>query len=387
MFRSVCKWVVFKWLYPVCYFFGRLRKIKPEKILFVENHADSLSDNFSLLKEFFEKKGYDIRIHYLRISSSGWGRIIKRSLGMIWDMSNAGCVFLNESNSLFGAFSFRRGTKLIQVWHACGAFKRWGYSVADKSFGEDQKELDTFLGHRNYDLVPVSGEKVCWAYEEAFGLKDRPGIVQALGVSRTDVYFDGDRIRQAYGRLKKLDFPLKGRKIILYAPTFRGEIRTAKAPEGLDYTKLSALKKEYVVFIKQHPFVKERTKLPGDCQDYCFDVGDALSTEELLMVSDLLITDYSSVIFEYSLMGRPMLFFAYDLEEYYDERGFYYPYREFVPGPVVETTEELLREIESTGEFDGNKVAAFRQDYMSGCDGHATERIANYVLDRKKAGG
>ena len=103
MFRSVCKWVVFKWLYPVCYFFGRLRKIKPEKILFVENHADSLSDNFLLLKEFFEKKGYDIRIHYLRISSSGWGKIIKRSLGMIWDMSNAGCVFLNESNSLFGS--------------------------------------------------------------------------------------------------------------------------------------------------------------------------------------------------------------------------------------------------------------------------------------------
>lgn len=383
MIRHICKWIVFKALYPVCYFLGRLRQIKPDKIIFVENHAGQLSDNFLLLHEALLQEGYTVDVHYLRVSSSSWGATVLRSLRLIWSMGNARCVFLCESNSLFGAFSLRKGTKLVQLWHACGAFKKWGYSAADQNFGESRKELDMFSGHRNYDLVPVSGDAVCWAYEEAFGLQEKKGVVKALGVSRTDVYFDENRLWQAREHLASLDIPVNGRRIILYAPTFRGEIRTAKAPDGLDYTQFTFWKDEYVVLIKQHPFVKERTILPESCRDFCFEIRDALSIEELLMVSDVLITDYSSVIFEYSLMGRPMLFFAYDLDAYYDERGFYYPYREFVPGPVVETTEELMAEIGKLGEFDRNRIERFHRQYMNGCDGHATERIVEYVLNRK----
>lgn len=380
MVRSICKWLVFKLMYPICYFLSRLQPVKYKKIVFVENHADQLSDNFILLKKAFELKNYDISVHYLSVSSSGWGEIVLKSLRLIWDMGSARCVFLNESNSLFGAFTIRKETKLIQVWHACGAFKKWGFSVADKTFGDNQRELEKFPGHRNYNLVPVSGEAVCWAYEEAFGLKDKPGVVQALGVSRTDVYYDKDRIRQAYNRLRKLHFPMRGRKIILYAPTFRGDIRTAKAPAGLDFSKLSVLKDEYVVFLKQHPFVKEAVKIPENCGDFCFEITNELSTEELIMVSDICITDYSSVVFEYTLLKKPILFFAYDLEEYYDERGFYYPYEEFVPGPIVRTTEELIMEITRIDQYDLNRVEDFHKKYMSGCDGHATERIVQYAL-------
>ena len=382
MIRRICKWVVFKWVYPVCYYAGSRRKIRKERIIFVENHGEQLSDDYILIYEHLKRENSDVHIHYLGLSVFSWGKIIFRTIKLIWDMAVARCVFINDSNSVFGAFNLREGTELVQLWHACGAFKKWGYSVVDKTFGEDQKALDTYSGHRNYNLVPVSGNAVCWAYIEAFGLQDKPDIVKPLGVSRTDVYIMEAKRQEAYSHLMSLGFPIEGRKVILYAPTFRGDtIRGAKAPDRLDLSVLYSLHQEYVVLIKNHPFVRERTEIPESFRDFCIEIGDRMSIEELLMVADICITDYSSIVFEYSLLQRPMLFFAYDLEDYYDERGFYYPYEEFVPGPVVRTTEELLREIRQIDRFDGDRIAAFCRQYMSGCDGHSTQRIVGYVLN------
>ena len=104
---------------------------------------------------------------------------------------------------------------------------------------------------------------------------------------------------------------------------------------------------------------------------------------ELLCAADICVTDYSSVVFEYSLMERPMIFLAYDLEEYFDNRGFYYDYQEFAPGPVVRNSAELaaaVRSIEGRREEAGEKAAAFRQKFMYSCDGHATERIWQEIV-------
>lgn len=380
MVRRICKWIVFKWLYPACYYIGSRRPVQTRKIIFVENHEEQLTDNFILLYEALEKKAYDIHVFYLKVSTSGWGAVIRRTLGLIWDMTTAECVFISESNSVFGAFSMRRETKLVQLWHACGAFKKWGYSVADKAFGDDRKTLDTYSGHRNYDLVSVSGQAVCWAYEEAFGLQKNSGVVKPLGVSRTDFYFNVDRKQQAHLRLAGLEFPIAGRKVILYAPTFRGEIRYAKAPDALELPVLSGLRDEYVLLIKNHPFVRHRVDIPESYSDFCMEITDQLSIEELMLTADICITDYSSVVFEYSLLQRPILFFAYDLEEYYDERGFYYPYEDFIPGPLVQTTRDIVHNIRQIERFDYHKLVRFREQYMSGCDGHSTERIIDYVL-------
>ena len=91
------------------------------------------------------------------------------------------------------------------------------------------------------------------------------------------------------------------------------------------------------------------------------------------------------MIFEYSLFERPMLFFAYDLEDYFDWRGFYYDYDELTPGPVVKTTEEVIHYIENLDVmFDREQVHAFREKFMSACDGHATDRIMHLVVNSEK---
>ncbi len=386
MIRQICKWIVFKIVYPCVYFVGSRRTIQKDKIIFVENHGEQISNDYLLLQDGFRQRKYDVRVHYLKVSSSAWADVIKRTIVMLWDMTTANCVFLNESNSVFGAFELRQETKLIQLWHACGAFKKWGNSVADKQFGDDKKDLERYSGHRNYSLVAVSGEAVCWAYEEAFGLQDKPSVVKAIGVSRTDVYFSENRREQAYVALgafdqKMMKGTLAGRKIIVYAPTFRGDIKGAKSPDELDVGELAQLSEEYVLLVKQHPFVKEKFPVPKEYREFCVDVGETLSIEDLLIVADICVTDYSSIIFEYSLMRRPMLFFAYDIEKYYDERGFYYPYEGFVPGPIVRTTKELVCQIKNIETFDMTLVEAFCAKYMSGCDGHSTERMMRYVIE------
>lgn len=380
MITNICKRLVFKVMYPICYSLGTLKKVNQNKIVFVENHSDSLSDNYELLYKQLEKRGFNLQVHYLKVASSGWGKIILRTIPLIFDMATAACVFVNESNSLFGSFKLRKETKLIQVWHACGAFKKWGYSVADKVFGDDKKTLERYSAHSNYTLVPVSGKRVCWAYEEAFGLQNKSEIVKPIGVSRTDVYFQKGKKQKAYDKLQNLEKFVAGRKIILYAPTFRGNIRTAKAPDRMDFKKMQQLQGEYVIFIKNHPFVKEKTVLPAECQSFCMEISEQFSIEDLIIIADICITDYSSIIFEYALMQRPMLFFAYDLEQYYDERGFYYPYKEFVPGPIVYTTEEIVEWVMRIEQFDRKRLQIFCEQYMSGCDGHSTERILEYVL-------
>lgn len=404
MITRICKWMVFKIIYPVVYFLGSRRAVRQKKVVFVEDHGEALSGDFELLHEALLNSGYQLKVHYLKMSSSPWGEIVCNTIALLWDISTAACILLNESNSALGAFRLRKETKMIQLWHACGAFKKWGFSVADKSFGDDKKNLNLYSGHGNYSLVSVSGNAVVWAYQEAFGLQNKPGVVKPLGVSRTDVFFSEEKRQQVQDMwkrfvsshkqlkvaneivaMKSADTVTAGtiagndKKVMLYAPTFRGDIRGAKSPNVLDLKKLEKIKEEYVVLIKQHPFVKEGFPVPEEYQDFCVEIKDEMSIQQLLMIADILVTDYSSIVFEYALMNRPIFFLAHDVEEYYDERGFYYPYEEFVPGPIVKSTKELLDKLEDIEHYDMTKIEAFCKQYMSGCDGHSTERILAYI--------
>ncbi|TGY95798.1 CDP-glycerol glycerophosphotransferase family protein [Petralouisia muris] len=379
--RRIFKFLVYKILFPGTYHIGALRKIKKGKTLFAELHGRALSDNFRLLKEEAEQKyGFQIQEYYLDFRKDSLS-YYRRCLGLLWEASDASYIFLNDSCNVLGAFHMRRGSQMIQTWHACGAFKKWGFSAADQEYGESRKELMKYPYHRNYTLVTVSSPEVIWAYREAFQVPAE--TIQPLGVSRTDLYFLESFHRAAKKNYLKQVPQGKGKKCILYVPTFRGTGGRADSPEILDYAFLKQrLGQDYIILEKRHPFVKETLKPEESLKDFVF--GDCgLEIAELLCIADICVTDYSSVAFEYALMERPMIFLAYDLEEYFAHRGFYYEYQEFVPGPVVKDTPELaaaVRTIEQHPEEAREKITEFRQKFMSSCDGHTTERIWQEIL-------
>jgi len=207
-------------------------------------------------------------------------------------------------------------------------------STADLIFGDNRKNQEKFPNYRNLAYVTVSSPEISWAYEEAMNLKNTDTQIVSTGISRTDVFYDKNFIEAAAEAVYSVCPKARSKKIILYAPTFRGRVAKAQTPDCLDIAAMKeALGDEYFLLLKHHPFVKKRPEIPEDCQDFAMDVTKELDIDKLLCVSDVCISDYSSLIFEYSLFERPMIFFAYDLDEYFDWRGFYYNYDELTPGP------------------------------------------------------
>ena len=255
-------------------------------------------------------------------------------------------------------------------------------STEDLIFGDDRKTLEKDPYNGNYTFLTVISPEVVWAYEEAMSLQDKKGVVVPTGISRSDIFYDEEAKKAAQEKLLSVVPQAKGKKVILYAPTFRGRVAKAKTPNQLDIAAFGdALGKDYILLFKLHPFVKKRTAIPEGYEDFAFDLTDDMSIEELLFVADICISDYSSLVFEYSLFEKPMIFFAFDLDNYYDWRGFYYDYKDFVPGPIHTTTEEMIEYIQHVDErFDKKKVQEFRQKFMSACDGHATERIMKMMF-------
>ncbi len=363
------------------------RPVDPDKIVFCVYRGTTLPDSFTLVKKALEEDkshNWKISVTYLNQAATKSKVFYKKAETFLADIADAAIVFLDEANTLTSCIEKRPETRFIQLWHACGAFKKFGMSTADKIFGSSAKMLKAHPNYRNLDLITISSPEVKWAYIEAMSQEENPDVVQATGISRTDVFYDEEFLAAARERVYK-EFPAaRDKKVILYAPTFRGRVAFAQAPVMLDFEKMAkALGDEYVLISKHHPFVKELPKIPASLEGtFARDLTKQCNIEDLLITADVCISDYSSLVFEYSLFERPMLFFAFDLKEYDDWRGFYYPYDEMTPGPVCTTNEEMIDYIQHLDErFDQQAVHAFREKFMSSCDGHATERIMKIVLN------
>ena len=373
------------------YYFGvianvyRMRSLAPvrkKRVLFVEVKNTTPSDSFLCMIRELEQRGYECVFYSWGKNRVSSVKLALRSMRLAWKAASVRCVFICEACMAVGCLPMRSGTRVVQLWHGCGAFKKFGMSTADKIFGGSREIKQLFPEHRSTSLVTVSSPEVRWAYIEALSMEDRPECVQALGVSRTDVFFDDSFLQKARQDAYDAVPAIAGKKVLLYAPTFRGRVRTATAPDFLNVELLrQGLGDEWVLLIKQHPHVKNRPEIPVSCKGFAFDVSQTLSIEAAMIASDVCVTDYSSLVFEWSLLNRPVAFLAPDRDEYDDWRGFYYDYDQMTPGPIFNSTLELMDWVTKLPQgFDQACMDAFRHKFMSSCDGHATERIINVAL-------
>ena len=372
-----------KFLYPIIYVVSCRKKIEPNKVIFLEPRVDTLTNSVMLLYDEFERMGgYELHTHLIKEKTSRHRTIIKNYITFVKDLATARYLILADICDAVDCLPKRDGTVVLNTWHGCGAFKKFGYSTAEKIFGGNAEQKSKYHHYRNCDIVTVSSPEICWAYEEAMNLHN--GQIEALGVSRTDVFYDDEYIKRGKEKVLNAVPEIGDRKIIVYAPTFRGRVRQAAGPNELDIEALqSALGDEYYLLIKHHPFVNKPPAIPETAEGvFATDVSRILNIDELLCAADICISDYSSLIFEYSILNRPMIFFAYDLDEYFDWRGFYYDYYELAPGPICKTTDQIISYIENLDEeFDLEKVKAFNSKFMSSCDGNSTQRIMDRLLN------
>ncbi len=255
----------------------------------------------------------------------------------------------------------RRGTTVVQLWHSCGLMKKIAYDAGDDI---PQNYRGNMFG--NYTWLTLSSGECVKVHAKALRIPE--SRIRATGVSRTDYYFDKEWNEKCRRTFYERYPEAKGKKIALWAPTFRGN---AAKPSlcGLETVKAAAaeLYPDWYFIIKAHPHIDAHGQV-SNC---------SIPTEELLCAADVLITDYSSVLYDYLIYEKPVVLFAPDLEEYEKTRGFYIDYRS-MPFPLVWNTEALIREVrDSRTEFENYREAltAWREKYAGACDGHATERI------------
>lgn len=374
--RRIRKHYRYKVYFPKVYSSYCTEPVQENKVLFLEMRFTKLSNSFELIYKALEESGeYDLKCSYVQFNFIRGREFTQRVNEMLKELATAKYVFVDDASLILSSIPLRKETVAINLWHACGAFKKFGRSTAELKFGSSAATLDKYPNYGNLTHVTVSSPEVIWAYEEAMHLPK--GIVKATGVSRTDQFYDKEFVESRKQKLYEIMPEAKDKKVILYAPTFRGHVATASSPDRIDFERFCReLGNEYVIVCKHHPFVKNPPIIPEELQHFARDLTKYLSIEDLLCCADICISDYSSLVFEYSLFEKPMIFYAYDYDNYCDWRGFYYDYSEFIPGPVVQTEDELLNSIKNIDtQFDKQKVIDFKEKFMGSCDGHATERI------------
>lgn len=301
--------------------------------------------------------------------------------------AEAKVIVLEDFYPQLHALTIRKDTKVVQLWHACGAFKMFGLSEVDKIPHLTQ---DT-RNHRNYSLVSVSSKQMIPFYSEAFGIA--PKKVYPVGVPRTDVFFDKAYQQKVTKELHEKYPALQNKKVILFAPTFRGSGKTrAFYPKDRFVIDrfMENLAPDTVLLVKQHPFVRQQLECDEKYRDRVFDFTGKENINDLLFITSLLITDYSSSIFEAALLKIPMLFYVFDLKEYEKQRDIYFDFSTFVPGKQVQTMEELVDQTQQILEQNDKddrmeqKLQAFCSYFLDALDGNSTKRTVDLILDLEK---
>ena len=279
----------------------------------------------------------------------------------------------------------------VQCWHGT-PLKRLGYDITNSdnamnSVSEIKSKYRTDAQRFNYMVSPCDfvTEKFTSAWNlQAVGKQE---AVLEIGYPRNDFLKKCTR-EDVISIKKKLGLNESGKKIILYAPTWRDNQHDAEKgyvyrnPVDFDYLR-DMLGEEYIILFRAHYLVADQFDFKA-YEGFIYNVSAHDDINELYIISDILITDYSSVFFDYAILERPMLFYMYDMEEYRDEmRGFYLDIKE-LPGPVIKTEKELVEALNAFTEIDENyqkEISHFNAEYNRMNDGNASERLVNYLLN------
>ncbi|MBO7634589.1 MAG: CDP-glycerol glycerophosphotransferase family protein [Lachnospiraceae bacterium] len=356
-------------LYGLLYRIFSLLPVDGNRAYFVMTHDSSDEGNCGVMKAKMEARGY--RCDSLtRAEASGAGFIFRSA----YRLARSRFIFLDNTFLPLSCLKLRKGSILTQLWHGTGTIKKFGQDVNEGAL----KDLEARCG-KNITHLIVSSPATKSIYAGCFGVPEDK--VRVLGLPRTDAFFAPDFAENARARFEKKYHEAKGRRLVLYAPTFRDDAGNEDEQISMigDFARdfAARMPKDAILGLRLHPYVSSRLTGISTESARILDLTHFRGLNTLLGSADVLITDYSSIVFEYSLLRRPMLFYAYDLDRFEgSDRGFYRDYRGYVPGPVYTEREELLDALSATlCDTPFNPCESFIADSFSYTDGRSAERI------------
>ncbi|WP_297981989.1 CDP-glycerol glycerophosphotransferase family protein [uncultured Methanobrevibacter sp.] len=369
-------------IYGLIFNLCRIFPLKKNRVAFITTRNASFESNLKYVSEELKNYRTSDGKEYESV-------FVPKDVFSISNIRKLACsryVFLTDNFFALAFMRFNSKTKLIQLWHGTGVFKKFGYELLN----EDEKKVMLKFSNKITNLF-VSSKNVIDIYARNFAI-DKSKVIP-LGIPRNDYYskehLDKDYVRSLKAEFEKVYPNIKGKKIVLYAPTFREVPKYNNVFAYFDIERfIDELGDEYILCIKLHPNYKKfcdsdnQIDLEELAEKYnIVNFTQFKDEQQLFLISDILITDYSSVMVEYTLLNKPIILFAYDLDNYLNnERGFYFDYKKHVPGTIVQNTDELLEAIKNK-DFNMENLHVFANYQFDYFDEYSSKRILDYVLE------
>ncbi|HZJ78178.1 MAG TPA: CDP-glycerol glycerophosphotransferase family protein [Clostridia bacterium] len=370
---------IFALLFNLC----RIFKIKSGRVALLSSHNADFNDSLGAIATELEKR-QGLSIIYINTmdlkvnTTNGFVKIFKSIFRAVrfftvnaYYLATSQYVFLNDNFMPMANLNFSKKTVITQLWHAQGVFKKFGLSITQP----DKIRKRELYGNKKLSYVVCSSKGVAPYYSEAFGVSIEQ--ILPLGSPRTDYFFK----HRDVGKMRALfdeDHPeCVGKKLILYAPTFRDSPEDdKKLLDNFDFEWFnSELSEEYALLLRLHPQIRSSRKNNVSATD----VSDYRNVNDLILLCDLLITDYSSICMDFALLNKPTCFFAFDLDDYSAQRQFYFDYESYVPGPVAKTFDELINTLKANN-FHSERAEEFKKFNFDTPDGNAAKRVVEKTI-------
>lgn len=336
-------------------------KIKKNRISFVSLESNQLESDFKFIYNQIDKSQYDVQLCLIHYSKNLIGQFLYflNCMKQLYVINTSRLVIINNNNYVISHFK-RKGVIVLQVWHACGAIKKFGNAT----------EREYKISH--YDYILSTSSFWSESYSQAFDVKKEH--VLPLGLPRTDELFNQTWIENKKQKMLEKYPQLINKKVIFYAPTFRGDIYKGFSMIPFSSKKLmDELGDEYVFIYKYHPLLGN-IELENNSRVINMNHED---THELFCIADFLISDYSSIIFDFMILHKPILFYTPDLKEYMVDRGLFVDI-EKLGYPVCLTENELAETIKQYPIEDCH-MQENENVFFEYQDGKSTQRVVDFI--------
>ncbi len=349
--------------------------MKKNRVAFVAPHNGGNNDSLSVMRRYFENKGgYDIvciSTQDLKLDSSSIIKSCLKAAGFFtfkaFLLATSEYVFLNDNFMPMASLNFSKKATITQLWHAEGAFKKFGLSAP---ITDDVREREKKCSEKLTYIV-CSSKNIAPYYAEAFGVDVNK--ILPLGSARIDSLLADADISALRNEFDKTHPECVGKELVLYAPTFRdSEEKDSALVEKIDIAAFNREFPDKRLLVKLHPQIHSATVPDGATNVTDCDIGI------LTLICGSVITDYSSVCMDFALLSKPCVFYAFDLDEYEHERSFYFDYESGVPGPVVKDSDALIEAIKKPRKNE-EKLRQFREFHFDYIDCNNAERIYNAI--------
>ncbi len=362
----------------------RLMPLKQNKISFLSPHNEDFNDSLgAVMNEVIRRDEflvYKISCRDLDIDKSSVISLLRSVYNVIcfftvkaYHLATSSFVFMNDNFMPMAKLKFKKNAVITQLWHAEGIFKRFGLHINQP---EQIRNLE-IEGNKKLSFVVCSSDKIVDIYAEAFGISKYK--VLPLGAPRVDYFFQEINEERLRADFDKLYPECKGKRLVLYAPTFRdNRVDDARLLDSID---IKAFNDRFGdtsrLLIRLHPQVhNSTTDISG-----ATDVSDFSNPNILMRLCDIMITDYSSICMDFALLEKPIYFYAFDLEKYTSDRAFYEEYETYVPGPVARDFQTLMNLINNNvSQTYSKRLYDFKSFNFGTPDGNSASRVVDRII-------